>query len=70
MKIDISLGFEHWINVLASIKDNPADSIHNEHDLAFAIATGFNKDELTVQGAVHKHILFSDNKANWEIVSE
>jgi hypothetical protein len=70
VKIDTSLGYDYWIDVLASVRDNPLDSIHNEHDLTIAIANAFDKPIETVKGARSKHVLFNKVAPNWEIVSE
>ena len=68
MKIDISLGYEHWIDVLASVRDNPLDSIHSEHDLIIAIANAFDKPMARVRGDRTKHVLFNKKEAKWEII--
>lgn len=68
MLLDTSLGFDYWIDVLASVTDNPLDSIHNEQDLTEAIAKAFDKEIITVQGAVTRHLLFDEREPKWEIL--
>lgn len=70
MQIDTNLGYEYWIDVLASVTDNPADSISNKYELLEAISLAFGKSENSILGAVSKQLLFDDREPKWEIVSE
>jgi hypothetical protein len=69
VNIDTSLGYEHYIDILASIIDNPLDSIHNGRDVTEAIALAFDKTYAEVRGSAYKIFLFDSKKGNWEIVS-
>jgi hypothetical protein len=66
MKIDTSLGYNHWISVVASIIDNPLDSIHSMEEMATAVAEAFNEKYDVILGhAIHE--LVETKEAKWEI---
>ena len=69
MRIDISLGYEYWLNTVASIMDNPLDSIHTTNEAIEAVAQAFNKDGLGILGQALNLLLEEPKKGNWEIVS-
>ena len=69
MDIDINLGYEHYIDILASIIDNPLDSINDGGDVTRNIAEAFNKTYAEVRGTARKLLLFDSKEGKWEIVS-
>lgn len=69
MEIDTNLGYDYYIDILASIIDNPLDSIHNGREVTEAIASAFGKSYSTVRGSAHKIFLFDSRDGKWEIVS-
>ena len=69
MRIDISLGYEYWLNTVASIMDNPLDSIHTTNEAIEAVAQAFNKDGLGILGQALNLLLEEPKKGKWEIVS-
>jgi hypothetical protein len=68
MKIDTSLGYDHWVDVLASVHDNPLDSISDETELLEAISEAFDEDKNAVLGSIYQHMLFDDRVPKWEII--
>ena len=69
MLIDTNLGYNYWLNTVASIIDNPLDSIHTQSEVIEAVAQAFNEDELAVFGETINLLLEEPAKGNWEIVS-
>jgi hypothetical protein len=61
--IDIDLGYEHCISILASIIENPDDSIDSGKEVTVAIAEAFDKTEAEVRGTAYKILLF-DREGN------
>ena len=68
MKIDTSLGYSYWINTVASILDNPVDSINSLEEMAEAVAEAFDTRYYTVLGHAIGE-LAEPKEAKWEIVS-
>ena len=69
MLIDTSMGYNYWLNTVASIIDNPLDSTHTQSEAIEAVAQAFNEDELTVFGETINLLLEEPKKSSWEIVS-
>ena len=66
MKIDTSLGYLHWIDLVASTIDNPLDSIHTMEELGGAVAIAFNEDYDVVIGHAIQELV-DHKEAKWEI---
>lgn len=69
MKIDTSMGYKYYINILASILDNPLDSIHTGDEAIESIARAFNDNEPSVLGRALALLLEEPKEGKWEIVS-
>ena len=67
MKIDTSLGYNHWIDVVASIIDNPLDSIHSMEELGEAVAKAFNEEYDVIIGHAIQELTLP-KEAKWTII--
>lgn len=68
MDLEQNSTYESWLDTLASIRDNPFDSVNTEEDMVNIIAEKFDKDATTVRGDMAKLVLFREPlKGAWTI---